>query len=205
MIALESGAKHIVPALQNMRGKEQEIAIKCKTSQCSLGAFWITQMTCKYRRRHNEHEGKIRHWTTSLSTLLPVAPGGQHAAHEHQQEGHVGDPHDQHHGVQTQDGPGGGRHRGHRRGSAGRGAVLAGAGPRVVLQGVGAGPRLVVHGGEARLWPICPEGKEKQGANALVLVCGWSRRCDFLRCSCGRVVQQSEPPYRSRACQQQPQ
>jgi len=95
--------------------------------------------------------------------VLPVEPGAQHAAHEHQQEGRVRDPHDDHHGVHAQDGPGGGRHGGLRRGPAGGAAVLAGAGPRAVLQGVAARPRLVVHGGEARRRPVCSPPAPRPG------------------------------------------
>lgn len=85
----------------------------------------------------------------------PVAPGPQHGSDEDEQEGHVGDPHDDGHGVQAQDGPGRGRGGRHGLGAAHLGAVLAGAGARAVVQALGAVERLVVHGlvaGHRHVW-----------------------------------------------------
>lgn len=78
----------------------------------------------------------------------PVTPGSQHGGDEDEQEGRVGDPHDDNHGVHAKDQPGRRQRRRHRLGAARSCAVLAGAGTRAVVQALSADEGLVVHWSE---------------------------------------------------------
>lgn len=65
----------------------------------------------------------------SKSTSLPVAPHCQKSSKKYKQKCHVGDPHDDIHGIQAQDLPGDGRRWRLRLGAADSGTVLAATRP----------------------------------------------------------------------------
>lgn len=77
---------------------------------------------------------------------LPVAPGSDHGSDEDEEEGHIRDPHDDHHGVDAQNGPWRKQGRRDRLGATGLATVLAGAWPRAILQTLRTAVCLVVHG-----------------------------------------------------------
>ena len=62
---------------------------------------------------------------TNQSSSLPVAPHCQQCSKKHKQKCHVGDPHDDIHGIQAPDPPGHRRGWGLGLGAADDGAVLA--------------------------------------------------------------------------------
>lgn len=64
----------------------------------------------------------------AVRSLSPVTPRRQYSSKKEKQEGHVRDPHDDSHGVDTKDGPRWDRRRWDRSGSTDVTAVLTGAG-----------------------------------------------------------------------------
>lgn len=102
----------------------------------------------------------------------PVTPGSQHGGDEDEQEGRVGDPHDDNHGVHAKDQPGRRQRRRHRLGAARSCAVLAGAGTRAVVQALGAEEGLVVHWSETGHRSIYVQrGEEKKRLNIVLTNC----------------------------------
>lgn len=97
---------------------------------------------------------------TALLTLkdkqngLPVAPHSKKCSKKHEQKRHVGEPHDDIHGVQAPDSPGKGRGRGLGLGAAHGGAVLAAAGPGDLVHSLCTALGGVVHGLHPVGWEI---------------------------------------------------
>lgn len=85
-----------------------------------------------------------------LYLFSPEAPGQNQHADEDEEKGHVGEPHDDVHGVVAKNGPRRRDGRRDRRGPAGGTAVLTGARRRTIVQRLGAAKRVVVHEGHAR-------------------------------------------------------
>ena len=86
---------------------------------------------------------------------LPVAPHGKECTKKHEQECHVGAPHDDVHGVQTQDSPGNRKGWGLGLGPTDDQAVLAAAGPHDLIHGLITALGGIVHGLHPMGWKIC--------------------------------------------------
>ena len=97
-------------------------------------------------------------WGAGKQNRLPVAPHSKERSKEHEQESHVGAPHDDVHGVETQDSPGNGRGRGLGLGAADGQAVLAAARPRDLVHRLVTALGGIVHGLHPMGRKIC--GKE---------------------------------------------
>lgn len=80
------------------------------------------------------------------ASCLPVAPHCKTCSKKHNQKCHVGDPHDDVHGVPAKESPRDGRGRGLGLGAAHDGAILAAAGPRDLIHRFVAGFGGISHG-----------------------------------------------------------